>query len=265
MNSAFPMPQPARKPMMALIDGEAPARALNDDDDDEARNQGALGADPARHPVGDEHRHRGHDQVAGEQQRDLAGRSVQLPGDRRQDRVDQPDPHERHDARERDREDSFRLPEGADSSPAHVLPCLPDLARRLVSLFRLPAPVSRPSRCALASASMAGSAAASASWSAWLSLASRLDRRSALMARRRATTSRPASVICTCTTRPSAGSARPDRQALVLKTPDELRHGRLRHSLVGGERGQPGRARAGQGRQRGGGRQGQATAGSATG
>jgi hypothetical protein len=28
MNSALPTPQPARKPMMALIDGDAPAAAL---------------------------------------------------------------------------------------------------------------------------------------------------------------------------------------------------------------------------------------------
>ena len=96
------------------VDGGGGAgRRAEDHDKGQAGDQGRLGAQPAGHPVGDEHGHRGDDQVAGEQQRHLARRGVQLMGDRGQDRVDQADAHERHDASERDGEDGFWLPERA--------------------------------------------------------------------------------------------------------------------------------------------------------
>ena len=63
------------------------------------------------------------------------------------------------------------------------------------------------SRCALASASMAGSAAASAARSSGLIRSRITASRSARTARRRASVSRPWSVSRTWTTRPSAGSA----------------------------------------------------------
>ena len=98
---------------MPFTEPEAPATAGEHDDEHQAGDQRPLGADPAGHPVGDQHRHGGDHQVAGEQQRDLAGRGVQLVGDRRQDRVDQADAHERDDAGERDREHGLRLLERA--------------------------------------------------------------------------------------------------------------------------------------------------------
>ncbi len=76
--------------------------------------------------------------------------------DSRQDRVDQPDAHERHDAGEGDGENRLRLPEGAGYSPAHQ--CSVRTADPVLS-----AGLSCSSRCSLTSAFMAGSAAASAS------------------------------------------------------------------------------------------------------
>ena len=69
-------------------------------DEHEASHQRALGADPARHPVRREHRHRRDHEIAREQQGDLRGRRVQLFGQGGQDRVDQTNAHERDDARE---------------------------------------------------------------------------------------------------------------------------------------------------------------------
>ena len=101
MNSALPRPQPARKPITAPTLPDEPARAADDDDQREPAEKRALRSDPARHHAGDEHGDAHHRHVAGEQQRDLARRRVQLRGDLLEDRVDQPDPHERDHAGER--------------------------------------------------------------------------------------------------------------------------------------------------------------------
>ena len=72
MNSALPRPQPARKPTIPSMLSRTSGQRGEDHDERQAGDQRALGADPARHPAGDEHRDRGDDQVAGEQQLDLA-------------------------------------------------------------------------------------------------------------------------------------------------------------------------------------------------
>ncbi len=111
MNSALPRPQPARKPTMPSMLPDVPASAENTTIRTSPADQRPLGADPARHPAGDQHHHRGDDQVAGEQQLHLARAGVQLARQRGQDRVDQADAHERDHAREGDRPDRLRLPE----------------------------------------------------------------------------------------------------------------------------------------------------------
>ena len=82
-------------------------------DQDQPGDHRRFGADPARHPVGEQHRDRGDHEVRREQERGLARRGVQLVGDRGQDGVDQPDPHERHDAGEGHREHGLGLLERA--------------------------------------------------------------------------------------------------------------------------------------------------------
>ena len=113
MNSALPSPQPARKPTMPPIVSDEAREAREHDDQHEPGDEGVLGADPAGDPAGDEHRDRGDDEVAGEQQRDLARRGVQLGGERGQDRVDEPDAHERDHAGEGDGPHRSGLAEGA--------------------------------------------------------------------------------------------------------------------------------------------------------
>src|SRR5262249_28082072 len=180
--------------------GGGPGGGAEYDDQDQPRDQRLLGPDPAGYPVGDQHGHRGDDEVAGEQQRHLARRGVQLVRDGWQDRVDQADAHERHDAGERDGEDSFRLSERARDRT-----CV-GAAQRVLSSVRVSGS-GVTSRCALASASMAGSAAPSAARSCGLIRSRITANRSARTARRRASVSRPWSVSRTWTTRPSAASA----------------------------------------------------------
>ncbi len=78
MNSALPSPQPARKPTIWPMLPTGPGDRGERDDQHQAGDQRALGADPAGHPAGDQHRHRGDHQVAGEQQLDLGRARVQL-------------------------------------------------------------------------------------------------------------------------------------------------------------------------------------------
>ena len=82
----------------------AAQRAEQGEHDDQAEpdQQRRLGADAARHEARHEHREPGHEQVAREEQLGLHGGRLQLLGDRGEDRVDEPDAHERDDARERD-------------------------------------------------------------------------------------------------------------------------------------------------------------------
>jgi hypothetical protein len=70
--------------------------------------QRALDPNSAGH-ARDEHRQSGDGEVAGEQELDVARGGVQAGGDRRQDRVDQSEPHERDDGGKRDRPDGGRL------------------------------------------------------------------------------------------------------------------------------------------------------------
>jgi hypothetical protein len=57
---------------------------------------------PARRDEpGDEHGHRSDQEIAGEEQRNLAGAGVQVLGDGRQDGIHQADAHEREHGRER--------------------------------------------------------------------------------------------------------------------------------------------------------------------
>src|SRR5690606_18592579 len=92
------------------FDAAAEARERGEGDDErEADEQGPAGADAARDPARDEHHGAGHEQVAREQQLGLGGRRVQVRRDRGKDRVDEPDAHERDDARERDGPDRARL------------------------------------------------------------------------------------------------------------------------------------------------------------
>ncbi len=57
-------------------------------DEREPGHESALGADPAADPASDQHCDGRDDQVAGEEQFDLGRRGVQLPGERRKNRVD---------------------------------------------------------------------------------------------------------------------------------------------------------------------------------
>src|ERR1700683_2911883 len=109
MNRALPRPQPARKPMIPPMLPAAPAAALNATI--RMRPATSVRLPPIRldTPPG----HRGDHQVAGEQQLDRARRGLQLLGQRGQDRVDQPDAHERDHAGERDRPDRLGLAERA--------------------------------------------------------------------------------------------------------------------------------------------------------
>jgi hypothetical protein len=87
------------------------------DDEDQADDQCALGADAAGYPTDYQHRDCGHDQIAGEQQRHLTRRGVEAAGQRGQDRIDQPDTHERDDTGERHGPDGTRLLEWARGRP----------------------------------------------------------------------------------------------------------------------------------------------------
>jgi hypothetical protein len=117
MNRALPRPQPARKPTMPPIEFDVSASAAKHDDEDQADGQCGLGADAAGYPADHQHRDRGHDQIAGEQQRHLARRGVQAAGQCGQDRIDEPDAHERHDTGERHGPDGTRLLERARGRP----------------------------------------------------------------------------------------------------------------------------------------------------
>src|SRR5580693_3464051 len=130
-------------------------------------------------------------------------------GDGGQDRVHQPDAHERDHAGERDREDGFRLPERARHRATHQRsPIVRPPATGSVRLALAGAPAAAGwARSALTRASMAGRAAASAARSSGLSRSSSPATRSARSARRPASMALPSAVIRTCTTRPSAGSA----------------------------------------------------------
>ena len=111
MNSALPRPQPARKPTIGADGVRRAGERREHDDQHQPGEQGALRADPRGDHAGDQHRDAHHRHVAGEQQRDLARRRVELVGDRLEDRVDEADPHERDDAREGDGPDGARLVE----------------------------------------------------------------------------------------------------------------------------------------------------------
>ena len=114
MKSALPSPQPARKPTMPSIECAAPASALN----------ATISTNPAASvrfaPIRLETQPvismatAVITKVAREQQLDLARRRLQLLRQCGEDGVDEADAHERHDARERDREDRLRLTEGTD-------------------------------------------------------------------------------------------------------------------------------------------------------
>jgi hypothetical protein len=74
------------------------------------RQQRALVPDAAGDHPGNEHRHPGDEKVAGEDQLYLTRRGVELPGNRWQYGVHQPQPHEGHHARERHGPDGPGLP-----------------------------------------------------------------------------------------------------------------------------------------------------------
>ena len=113
MNSALPE-TPAGPEADDLVHRAAgPGQRREDDDQRQADEQRGLGAEPAGDEAGEEHRQPGDEQVAGEQQLGLGRRGPELGADRRQDRVDQPDPHERDDARERHGPDRLRLAQDA--------------------------------------------------------------------------------------------------------------------------------------------------------
>ena len=73
MNSALPSPQPARNPTMPSTTVDGPGQPGEHHDQHQAEDQCPLGADPAGDPADPDHRHGGHHEIAGEQQRHLAG------------------------------------------------------------------------------------------------------------------------------------------------------------------------------------------------
>ncbi len=83
------------------------------DHEREPAEQRALGPDPRRDEAGPEHRHAGDREVRREEHRHLARRRVEVLRQDRQDRVDEPDPHEGDDGRERDRPHRLRLAQQA--------------------------------------------------------------------------------------------------------------------------------------------------------
>ena len=78
-------------------------------DEDESRDESAFHAEPARDEPAEEHRDRGDDQVARKQEHRLRGTCMKLTTDRRKNRVNEPDPHERHHACEGNRPHGHRL------------------------------------------------------------------------------------------------------------------------------------------------------------
>ena len=111
MNSALPRPQPARKPTMPPMEPDRPASAAKTTMMISPAMSVFFAPRRLETQPGDEHRDRGDDEVAREQQLDLGRRRVQLAGEALQDRVDQADAHEGHDAGERDGPDGARLAE----------------------------------------------------------------------------------------------------------------------------------------------------------
>ena len=111
MNSALPSPKvPAsqRFPERCRTAGH-PGQAGAGNDHDEAEQQRAFGTDPARHDDGDQHRDAHHRHLAGEQQRHLRGRCIEVVRDWLENRVDETDPHERDDRREGNGPNGFGL------------------------------------------------------------------------------------------------------------------------------------------------------------
>ena len=100
MKSALPSPQPRRKPAIAPMLDAAPASALNSTTSTSPASSVRRGPMREDDPAADQHRHAGHREVGGEQQRDLARRRLQVVGERGEDRVDEADAHEGDDARE---------------------------------------------------------------------------------------------------------------------------------------------------------------------
>ena len=77
----------------------APARALNSTTSTSPASS-VRRRRCASDPAADQHRHAGHREVGGEQQQDLARRRLQVVGERGEDRINEADAHEGHDARE---------------------------------------------------------------------------------------------------------------------------------------------------------------------
>ena len=79
------------------------------DDDGQADQQRLLAADPGRDEARDQHGDGRDQEIAGEKQRHFTGRRGQVLGDRGQDGIHQPDPHEREHRREGRRPHSLGL------------------------------------------------------------------------------------------------------------------------------------------------------------
>ena len=120
MKSALPRPHPARNPMIvSTLPLSAAAKAKTTMS---ASPIMSVRLAPMRLEIQlvNEHREAGDEQVAGEQHLGLGGRRLQVVGDGRQDRVDEPDAHERDDAGERDRPDLLGLLEDAGGAVVRV-------------------------------------------------------------------------------------------------------------------------------------------------
>ena len=100
-----------------------PAKAGADDDEREAEQQGALGADAAADPAGAEHRDAHDGEVAGEEERDLRRARAELVGDRLEDGVDEADAHEGDHAGEGDRPDGLGLAPHGGGHPSFRVGC----------------------------------------------------------------------------------------------------------------------------------------------
>jgi hypothetical protein len=94
MNRTLPRPHPARNPTIWWIVWLDPATAENTTIKAKPASTVRVGSESAPDPPCDQHGHRGRHQVAGEQQLHLGRAGMQLRRQRRQDRVDEPDPHE---------------------------------------------------------------------------------------------------------------------------------------------------------------------------